>query len=246
MRSKRSPSARRAASATASGWSAKRAAIAAGVARTWLWLPRRSGSDASSVVCSRMATKASWTSARSGAWAWTSPVATQGTPRRRGQVDQLAVQRAVVAGEGTLELDAQAVAAEGAQQPAQQAQVAHPLAGAARQADEPLGMGGDVVDRDERVAEDAAAEPVARVRVGLGQQPAEVAPPALVAHEQREVPGARGLRRGRRPRLGGCMRGGAAAAARRRRSPPPRGWPAAPAPWRPARAPWRPRASRGR
>ena len=82
MRSKRRVSARRSVSATASGWSAKRAAIASGVARTWLWLPRRRGSEASSVVCSRMATKASWSLARADVCAWTLPVATQGTPRR--------------------------------------------------------------------------------------------------------------------------------------------------------------------
>ena len=71
--------ARRSVSAIASGWSAKRIAIACGVASTWAWLPRRSGSEASSVVCSRIATKASCRRARAGEWACTSPVATQGT-----------------------------------------------------------------------------------------------------------------------------------------------------------------------
>ena len=50
---------------------------------TWLWLPRRSGSQASSVAWWRSATKASCSSARQRAWAWTSPVATQRSPSRR-------------------------------------------------------------------------------------------------------------------------------------------------------------------
>ena len=95
-------------SATASGWSAKRAAIACGVASTCAWLPRRSGSDASSVVCSRMATNASCSGARARACAWTLPVATRRHPEPPRERRQPAVARAVVAGERALQLDAQA------------------------------------------------------------------------------------------------------------------------------------------
>ena len=82
MRSKRSRSASAAASATARGWSSKRAAIAAGEASTWEVLPRRSGSDASSDVWLRSATKASCSGARASACAWTFPVATAVSPSR--------------------------------------------------------------------------------------------------------------------------------------------------------------------
>ena len=114
----RSPASRPAAtvSATASGWSAKRAAIASGVASTWLWLPRRSGSEASSVVCSRIATNTSCRRARAAEWAWTLPVATHGTPSRARQRREPAVERAVVAGERPLELDPERVGPEGAEQ----------------------------------------------------------------------------------------------------------------------------------
>ena len=82
MRSKLSRSASAAASATARGWSSKRAAIASGDAITCAVLPRRSGSDASSVVWLRSATNASCSGARSCACAWTLPVATAATPSR--------------------------------------------------------------------------------------------------------------------------------------------------------------------
>ena len=90
VRSKRSRSASAAASATARGWSSKRAAIAAGEASTCDVLPRRSGSDASSVVWLRSATKASCSGARARACAWTLPVATAASPSRCGQPGQAA------------------------------------------------------------------------------------------------------------------------------------------------------------
>jgi len=59
--------------ATARGWSSKRAAIAAGEASTWEKLPRRMGSEASSVAWWRRATKASCSGARECVCAWTLP-----------------------------------------------------------------------------------------------------------------------------------------------------------------------------
>ena len=53
-----------------------------GEASTCAVLPRRSGSDASSVVWLRSATNASCSGARARACAWTSPVATAATPSR--------------------------------------------------------------------------------------------------------------------------------------------------------------------
>ena len=201
MRSKRSVSASRAVSATASGWSAKRAAIASGVASTWLWLPRRSGSEASSVVCSRMATNASCSSARAARVRVDVARGHARHPEALGQRREAAVQRAVVAVEGALELDPERVAPEGAQQPAHRRLVAHAARRAAAQADEPLGVGLHVGQRDPRLlrdprrARDARAPPGPRLgrvdprlRVRAREQPAEVRPAAGVAHEQREVP----------------------------------------------------------
>ena len=62
----------------------------AGESRTHSWLPRRSGSQPSSEVRWRMATSASWSAARRGWCAWTSPVATVADAERRGEVAQRA------------------------------------------------------------------------------------------------------------------------------------------------------------
>ena len=82
MRSKRSRSASRRVSTTASGCSRKRSAIRPGGASTCAELPRRRGSVSSSVAPRRTATIASWSGTRPRAWTWTLPVATQGTPSR--------------------------------------------------------------------------------------------------------------------------------------------------------------------
>ena len=60
--------------------------MAAGEASTCDAFPRRSGSDASSDVWLRRATKASCSGARESACAWTSPVATTGTPSRAARL----------------------------------------------------------------------------------------------------------------------------------------------------------------
>ena len=83
MRSKRSRSASRTVSATASGCSAKRAAIACGEASAELELPRRRGSDSSSVVAQPHRDEGVLEAgAASGRGQWTLPVATQATPSR--------------------------------------------------------------------------------------------------------------------------------------------------------------------
>ena len=146
--------ARRAVSATASGWSAKRAAIACGEASTWAWLPRRSGSEASSVVCSRMATNASCSRARGrGRGRGRCPSPRTATPGARRSSGELAVQRAVVARERALQLDAQARRARTLRSRRRSVRlVAHALARAAAEADEALGVLLDVVERDGGVA----------------------------------------------------------------------------------------------
>ena len=72
-------------------------------------LPRRSGSDSSSVVCRRTATSASWSSARRRSWAWTLPVATQATPSRSASAGQPAVAGAVAPPQRPLQLDPEAL-----------------------------------------------------------------------------------------------------------------------------------------
>ena len=124
-----------------------------------------------------------------------------------GERGQAAVERAVVAMEGALQLDAEGVAPEGAQQPPHRRLVADPLPRAAAEADQALGVGLDVLEGDARIVDHARGprrraaraprplaprlEPLgavhARVSVRAGEQPAEVGPPASVAHEQGEV-----------------------------------------------------------
>ena len=116
MRSNSIRSASRAVSATASGCSAKRAAISAGGAITDEPLPRRWGSVWSSVESRRAATNASCRRARSGWWEWTLPVATHGTPEPLRPARQRAVARAVAAPERALQLDAEALAPERGEQ----------------------------------------------------------------------------------------------------------------------------------
>ena len=223
MRSKRSVSARRSVSATASGWSAKRAAIASGVVSTCAWLPRRSGSEASSVVCSRMATKASCRRARAQACARGRRRSRRTARRGAAPALEAAVERPVVAMERALELDPERVGAEDPQQPAHRRFVVHAVTGAAAEADETLGVRLEVVEGDRRGAEDPARRVVTGVRVGAREEPGEVAPAGRVADEQVTW---RPSAYERRPR--------------------PHGSPAGPAPARPARTPSIPRPCHGR
>ena len=110
-----SRSAKRPDSCTASGCSGKRAAIASGDASTCEVLPRRCGSDSSSVVPSRAATKASCSATRERACAWTLPVATQGTPSRSASSDSRRLRRRSCLREGALQLDSKALRPEGPQ-----------------------------------------------------------------------------------------------------------------------------------
>ena len=154
-------------SATASGWSAaKRAAIACGVVSTWLKLPRRSGSEASSVVWWRTATSASC-KRRAGARV---RVDVAGGDRAQLQLArelcEAAVARAVVAQVGPLQLDAKVVGAERLAQPRERRAVVDPARRAAAEADEALGVVEDGVEGDVRVARgaDARARPRAARR----------------------------------------------------------------------------------
>ena len=103
----------RAVSATASGWSRKRSPPRPGESRTEAELPRRAPSVSSRVAPSRTATSASWSGSRERSWAWTSPVATHGTPSRSRERGEPAVAGPVAAPERPLQLDPEAIAAEG-------------------------------------------------------------------------------------------------------------------------------------
>ena len=104
-------------------------------------------------------------------------------PEPLGQLGEPPVARAVVALERPLQLDPQAVAPERGQQPAQRRLVVHALARAAAQADQPGGMLLERLQRDAR----RRVAPVARVRVGAREDPAQVAPPLLRVDQQRDV-----------------------------------------------------------
>ena len=203
MRSKRSRSARRRVSATASGCSAKRAAI------------RRGRGRAPSSCCR-------------GGPARTPPGSPAAGPRRgrpgggrgggrgsgrcrwprwrpraaRRQLGEPAVAGAVAAPVGALQLDPEALAAEGGEQPPAQPLTAlavspplqgpgqQPVARAAREADEALGVLLHLLERRPRAAP-RCARAVAGVGVGRGQQPAEVAVPGLALDQEGQVGAAR-------------------------------------------------------
>ncbi len=76
-------------------------------------------------------------------------------PEAIGERRQAAVERAVVAMERTLQLDAERIAPEGAQQPAHRGLVARALARAAAEADQALGVDLDVLEGDTRLAHHA-------------------------------------------------------------------------------------------
>ena len=120
MRSNSSRSARTTVRATAFGsMPAKRSAISAGARRMLSRLPRRSCSQPSSDVRQRIATSASWSSVRRGAWACTFPVAIVVDAEMLGEVAQSGVTAGVAPFERALQLDEKAVAAEGAGEPRQ-------------------------------------------------------------------------------------------------------------------------------
>ena len=170
----------------------KRAAVSAGERSTASWFPRRSASQASRVVFTRIATSASWRKrAGGGMWAWTSPVATVAHPQPVGQLGQQPVAAGVAAPVGALQLDREPLAAEhrrAAAGPAPRPRAAGPrptgratraVAGAAREAVQALGVPGHLVERRRGRA--------AVVGVGGGDQPAQVAVAGLVLDEQGEV-----------------------------------------------------------
>ena len=112
---------------------------------------------------------------------------------RGGEVAQERVPARVPAFVRALQLDVEAVAAEGACEPGGRVRVAdrEAVASAAREADEPL-----VLLLEQRLVElrrpGLAVRRVARVRVRRRQQPAEVPVAACALHEQRDVAGSSG------------------------------------------------------
>ena len=141
----RSAAARRAAavSATASGCSPKRSAIAAGEASAEVALPRRAGSVYSSVLWRRTATSASWSAARAAGVGVDVAGRDAGDAEALRQPREPPVARPVAAPEGPLELDPEAVAAEGrreaAAEPLGTARSPRPAARQARRGRSPRG-----------------------------------------------------------------------------------------------------------
>ena len=107
-------------------------------------------------------------------------------PQPPGQRRQRPVACPVVAGIGTLELHAQPLGAEGVEQPPRGGLVVHAVPGAARQAHEALGVLQHRL-RLHRGLRALASRAIARVGMGVREDPAQVAPAARLAHEQRQV-----------------------------------------------------------
>jgi hypothetical protein len=84
----------------------------------------------------------------------------------RGEVGQLAVAGAIVAMERALQLDPERVAPEDGQQRAGGGLVVDAVVGAPRQADQSLGVLGEVVDREQRPEHAPTTGRVPRVRMG--------------------------------------------------------------------------------
>ena len=142
----------------------------------------------------RSATNASWSSARARTCAWTSPRRHTRALQPAGEGGERAVAGAVVAGVGPLQLHVEALRAEriaAAGGPSARARTVaeHRSPRAAGQADEPLGVLEDALQVDRRLTPLAPVRGVTGVGMGERDDPAEVAPAALVAHQQREVPG---------------------------------------------------------
>ena len=134
--------------------SRKRSAIASGGASKWERLPRLRGSDSSSVVPSPTATNTSWSARALARVCMDVAGGDRGDAEPVGELGEQAVAAAVAAAEGALELDAQAVGAEGGQEPLARrpglgmlsrsiALREHAVARAAGQADESLGVARD-------------------------------------------------------------------------------------------------------
>jgi hypothetical protein len=168
-------------------------------------LPRRSGSDASSVVCSRIATKASCSRARGRRrgharrlWPRTARPAL-GQPRRG------AVERRSWRWNGPLQLDPERAGPEDPQQPAQRRLVADAVRRAAAEADEAVGVGLEIVEARLRRAQDPPARVVAGVRVRAREQRQRFAQPvasrtrSVTWRPSDSVTSARGSRAGRAP-----------------------------------------------
>ncbi len=114
-----------------------------------------------------------------------------------GEAGEPAVARAVVAPVGPLQLDAEAVAAEGGEQAIGEAARAaritprpgprhRPIPRAARQADQALGMLFELLQRDRRLF-GRPPSVVPSVRVGRGQQPTEVSVSDRVFDQKSEM-----------------------------------------------------------
>jgi hypothetical protein len=104
-------------------------------------------------------------------------------PQPRGERSQPPVARPVVALEGALELDAQALGPEGVAQPLERRRVVDPVARAAAQAHE---TGGVLLERLERHHRRRLLR-ITRVGVRVRDDPAQVAPALLRLDQQREV-----------------------------------------------------------
>ena len=190
--------------ATASRSSGKRSATSAGGSRTLSWLPRRSGSQPSSEVRFRIATSTSWSAVLPRMVRVHVARGDRGDAERSGEVAQRGVPARVAALERALELDVEAVAAEGAREPGSGVRVAHgePVARAAGEADEP------VVQLAAGAPGRARAAAARRSRPGTAcpacaavSEPAEVRVALRRLDEQRDVRPAdeRHLRAGDRP-----------------------------------------------
>ena len=110
-----------------------------------------------------------------------------GTPSRSASDGKPAIARPVVAPERPLQLDPEVVRPEGAQQPPREMPRRRPdpplpgprhgaIAGAAREADQPLGVALELVDRERGRQWISHPRATASAAMGLGDQPAEAAP----------------------------------------------------------------------
>src|SRR5919202_2704332 len=89
-----------------------------------------------------------------------------------GQLAPAALARAVAGVEGPLELDPEAIAAEGVAQPPARGLVLDAVAGAAGEADQPLGVREDVVKRHVGLGGRCSRAPRTRIRVRARNQAA--------------------------------------------------------------------------
>ncbi len=90
--------------------------------------------------------------------------------------------------ERTLQLDAKRLTPEGRQQRTSGRLIVNAALRTARQADQPLGVLGEVGDCQHRREQTPPARRFARVRVRPREEPAEVAPAEPIANQQGDVP----------------------------------------------------------